>query len=418
MAALWLGLLSAASLPLGAVLGVLWKPPQKVVAVIMAFGAGSLLAALMLELILPSFQESGFWPVAMGATSGGLLFVVFNYLLNSQGAFLRKRSTTSTHILHEKKEHLKGMIELLSKVDIFQALTPEEINLLLPHIKYRKYEPGAVIFNQGDAGNSLYLIERGEVKVIQNGDITATLGAGSSFGEMALLSGEPRNAMLAAVSPVNVWYIDKDDFDRLVKVSPMLLDAVRRLSETRIRGAQEVERWRRQVLRHVNEMSFLVTEHDVQEAGASHAMKAGAAMAIFLGAVLDGIPEAGVVGASLLKSTEQISWTLIIGLFLANFPESLSSAVGMKAQKISSYKIIGMWVGLTLVMGLCAVLGYVFLAGVSPATFALCDGVAAGAILVMVAETMLPEAYEQGGTVVGLSTLLGFLTGLLIKSLG
>jgi zinc transporter ZupT len=193
---------------------------------------------------------------------------------------------------------------------------------------------------------------------------------------------------------------------------------VKRLGETRVRGEKEVTSWRRQVLRHVNAMDLSVTERDVQEAGSSHTMKASAAFAIFLGAVLDGIPESGVVGASLAKSSEYISWTLIIGLFLANFPEAMSSAVGMKAQKTSSYKIIGMWVGLTLVMALSSMLGNVFLTGASPFTFAICDGCAAGAILVMVAETMLPEAYEQGGTVVGISTLLGFLTGLLVKSLG
>jgi zinc transporter ZupT len=157
-----------------------------------------------------------------------------------------------------------------------------------------------------------------------------------------------------------------------------------------------------------------VTEHDVETA--SHGMKATAAFAIFLGAVLDGIPESVVVGASLTQM--HVSWTLILGLIVANFPEAMSSAVGMRQQRSSGLKIISLWVGLTLVTGIGSALGYVFLTGASPIAFALCDGVAAGAIMVMVAETMLPEAYEQGGTVVGLSTLAGFLAGLLVKSLG
>jgi CRP-like cAMP-binding protein len=395
---------------------VLVRPSPRVVAVILAFGAGSLLAALTIELVLPSFTETGFWPIAAGCIGGGLLFVVFNFLLNSQGAFLRKPATTSKYILQTKKAHLEGIVDLLAKTDIFHALSPDEIGHLLPYIKQRTYEPGAIIFNQGDAGNSLFIIEQGEVKVIRNGDITATLGPGSSFGEMALLSGEPRNATLAAAGTVRVWFIEKSFFDQLIQASPTLLESIQRLGEGRVRGEQELAAWRRHVVRYVSARSLGVTAQDVEEAGRAHAM-GGAAFAIFLGAVLDGIPESGVVGASLLKSTH-VSWTLIIGLFLANFPEAMSSAVGMKAQKTSSCKIIGMWVGLTLVMGLCAALGNIFLNGVSPVTFALFEGVAAGAILVMVAETMLPEAYEQGSTVVGLSTLLGFLTGLFVKSLG
>jgi zinc transporter ZupT len=69
-----------------------------------------------------------------------------------------------------------------------------------------------------------------------------------------------------------------------------------------------------------------------------------------------------------------------------------------------------------LLTGLGATLGNIFLAGASRFTFALFEGCAAGAMLVMVAETMLPEAYEQGGAVVGLSTLFGFLAALLVRS--
>ncbi len=71
----WFGIISAVSLPIGAVLGILFTPPKRGVAAIMAFGAGSLLAAPTLELVPPAFVKAGFYPLAAGAVTGGFLFV-------------------------------------------------------------------------------------------------------------------------------------------------------------------------------------------------------------------------------------------------------------------------------------------------------------------------------------------------------
>ena len=135
-------------------------------------------------------------------------------------------------------------------------------------------------------------------------------------------------------------------------------------------------------------------------------------MAIFLGILLDGIPESFVIGANVLNSGG-ITLSLLAGLFLANFPEALSSAAGMRDQGMSARRILVMWIIVMVVTGVGAGVGAVVLQEAPGTLFAFIEGLAAGAMLTMIAETMLPEAYHKGGGVVGLSTLGGFLAAIL-----
>jgi zinc transporter ZupT len=139
-------------------------------------------------------------------------------------------------------------------------------------------------------------------------------------------------------------------------------------------------------------------------------------MAIVLGIVLDGIPESFVIGANALLH-DHVSLSLIGGLFLANFPEALSSSASMKSQGFSMLRIMSIWTAIMLMTGVCAGLGAVALDGAPATLFSLLEGIAAGAMLTVVAETMLPEAFLKSGGVVGLSTLAGFLMAILFKTL-
>jgi zinc transporter ZupT len=85
---------------------------------------------------------------------------------------------------------------------------------------------------------------------------------------------------------------------------------------------------------------------------------------------------------------------------------------------MSNLRIFAMWTSIMLMAGICAYMGNVFFENVSPVTFAIVDGMAAGAMLTMIAETMLPEAFHIGGSVTGLSALAGFLATLLFKVIG
>jgi len=141
------------------------------------------------------------------------------------------------------------------------------------------------------------------------------------------------------------------------------------------------------------------------------------ASAIAIGALMDGIPESAAIGISLLGGGD-ISAALVAAVFLSNVPEGLSSASGMKQAGRPAAYILGLWGGVTLVSALAALLGYFFLASASEDIVAAIQAFAAGAILTMLASTMMPEAYEDGGEVVGLVTAAGFLLSFVLSHLG
>ena len=140
-----------------------------------------------------------------------------------------------------------------------------------------------------------------------------------------------------------------------------------------------------------------------------------APMAIWLGLLMDGIPEALTIGAHIV--TNPISPSLMAGLMLSNYPEALSSSEGMKQQGFSIARILMMWTSLMLITGILAAFGSLLFSDVPESVISLLESMAAGAMLTVISETMLPEAYAKGGSIVGLSTLLGFLSIIVIKSI-
>ena len=134
----------------------------------------------------------------------------------------------------------------------------------------------------------------------------------------------------------------------------------------------------------------------------------GSATAIAIGALLDGVPESAAIGISLIEGNG-VGIALVAAVFLSNVPEGLSSAAGMKQAGRSTAYIMGIWGAVTLASTLAALLGYLFLAGASGNVVAGIQSFAAGAILTMLASTMMPEAYEEGGPMVGVVTTIGFL---------
>jgi zinc transporter, ZIP family len=133
----------------------------------------------------------------------------------------------------------------------------------------------------------------------------------------------------------------------------------------------------------------------------------GSAQAIVLGTVLDGIPEGIVIGVSLIGGGG-VSVAVISAVFLSNLPESIAATTGLERAGFTRRAIFWMWGGIALAVALSAMVGYGALDGASPETIAFVQGFAAGALLTMLADTMMPEAFEQGGRAVGLCTTLGF----------
>ncbi|WP_410596969.1 ZIP family metal transporter [Amycolatopsis sp. lyj-23] len=144
---------------------------------------------------------------------------------------------------------------------------------------------------------------------------------------------------------------------------------------------------------------------------------AGSGAAIAVGALLDGVPESVVLGVSLLGGGG-IGVTVLAAVFISNVPEGLSSAAGMKTAGRSARYVFGVWAGIAVISGVAALVGNLLLRTASPATVAAITAVAAGAILAMIADTMIPEAFERTELYTGLLATLGFLTAFVIGHAG
>lgn len=132
------------------------------------------------------------------------------------------------------------------------------------------------------------------------------------------------------------------------------------------------------------------------------------AAALAVGALLDGIPEAIVIGVSMLKGGA-VGMVAVVAVFLSNVPEGLSSAAGMKAEGKKLSFVLCLWSGIALVTGAAASFGYVSFAGSPPTAVAAVQSLAAGAILAMIVDTMVPEAFEGTHEFAGVIAVSGFL---------
>jgi zinc transporter, ZIP family len=144
--------------------------------------------------------------------------------------------------------------------------------------------------------------------------------------------------------------------------------------------------------------------------------EAGTALAIVLGIVLDGIPESVVIGLTLLEGGS-ISVAMLVAVFLSNLPESVAATSGLAIAGWRGSRILWLWVLVALVSALASLAGYGLFDAASPNAVAFVLAFAGGAILTMLAETMMPEAFLRGGRAVGLATTLGFAVAFAVSAL-
>jgi CRP-like cAMP-binding protein len=603
LTAFWFGVLSAASLPIGAITSFYWRPEERTVAALMAFGGGALLAALTIDLVASALEKGHAFALTFGCVAGGLAFVGLNNMVNDYGGFLRKASTTIYHLRKQDHLRLKRLLSQLPRISIFEELSAHEfkaiaqsiktrqlregeylyrsedppdalyvvaggeIELLSPagpsenpvsqrisrnqpfgfmafstgsphstsavararttvwqvprsglrallgssstflqvmhrwlrstqvleyleryrgmseqeakdwlgtatkellhrgevpeclpvareaerfhrvaaqigglslfedlpnrelqvigsHLLYKRYRQGETLYHQGEPADRLYILAEGEAMLVDPRGAGQTAGRIKPYailGGLACISGTPRTTSALAASDLQVWELRREDLDELVRRAPAFRQALRDLigseqisrylSGRQRQDRDQIERWTQRF------RQSLETGQPLPAIGSDRSHlhdHGGAALAIWLGILLDGIPESLVIGASLVHSG--ISLSLIVGLVLSNYPEALSSSVGMRRQGFSRGRILFLWTTLVAATGIGAALGNLVMADADPFVFAAIEGLAAGAMLTMIAQTMLPEAYIKGGNVVGLSTLFGFLAAILAST--
>ncbi len=601
-AAFLLGLLSAASLPLGTLTAAAWQPGERVLAGLMAFGGGALLAAITVELVAPRLAGGEGVAVTAGGLTGGLFFAGLNHLVNSRGGFLRKASTVIAHVRGRRNRRFRRLQDVLHTLPVFRDLAPAHREALAGEMTVYAAQPGEALFSPGDAPDRLFVVDEGAVTVrrpdteahtctadaamgvraflagtphagsavaetaaqlwvlprgaferltaqtpalaeavardlqgdtmrrylrdchglddaaittwqrraadsvragdtvpqavplhqaledflevadhvgrfpvfrdlpgheleavasrltrrtfrrgetlfhqgrpadhlyiVDHGEVTLvdptqdtgdepprTIRDREAFGGLSFLTGARHSVSAVATDTTTVWMLSRDAFDTLVARFPALDDRVKAFLQReqitdylRTRNGFDANRASRWVGRAVRRLESGGAIPSVPEAGAALARPAGVPVAIWLGMTLDAVPESLVIGATL--GGHGVGAALIGGLFLSNYPEALSSSAGMREQGMGLGRVLFLWTALMVLTGAGAATGHLFFADLGPTALAFVQGTAAGAILTMIAETMLPEAYFRGGQGIGLATLLGFLAAVLLKAGG
>ncbi len=420
-----LGLGTTSSAIGGAAIGLYFPISKRMLACILAFSAGALISALAIELAYEGAQDlhrQGFSTRAAWAFVGGgfAIGAVFYYcaslFLEKNGGAIRYQTRFREYARDRKRHEVKETIDLLSRCDLLRHLPAEEVENILPCIRDRHLAPDAVVFRAGDPGDALFIVARGHVEVLADvGDgraehRLAMLAPGQAFGEMALLSGSPRTATVRSTGDVDLLEIGREDFEQLLARDGRLANAVERLSHDRAitnlsAGGPNPATWAKVASGSLEHLSRSEANKLLAEAG--H----GAGLAIVLGNILDTIPGCLVIGAK-FSGMASLSLTLILGMFLGGIPEAAASAAMLRKAGYRTNAIFALW-SAVLVSGIvAAAAGKLLIASADSEIAIFSQALAGGAVLALISHAMIPEAIDEGGSLVVLPTVAGFLFAL------
>lgn len=164
----------------------------------------------------------------------------------------------------------------------------------------------------------------------------------------------------------------------------------------------------------VGATTFVVVDTWLEKRIASRARSgASVGFALLAAVTLDGVPENLAMGVSLIEGN---SLALLVAIFVSNFPEAIVGARKMKEAGMSARHTVWIWCGAAILLAVAVLAGYLALEGVSKETISIPLAFAAGAVLASLADTVMPEAYEEGGINVAYATALGFLASYVLSA--
>lgn len=374
------------------------------------------------ELRRGGFSPASAWAlVAFGFACGAVVYYTVSLFLDQQGAAVRLPTRFRDYALGRKRKEKKEVIELLAKCDLLRHLPPDDIEGILRCVTSRHFGAGDVIFRAGDPGDALYIVERGRVEVLAEpnsggastgaaGKRFAELKPGNAFGEMALLSGQPRTATIRAIDDTDLLEISKKDFERLMASDPLMARAVEHLSHERAitnleRHGTNPSTWAGVASSSLAHLSRSETQKMLAEAAAS------GGLAIVFGNILDTIPGCLVIGSQ-FTGFASVSLTLMLGMFLGGVPEAAASGAMLTRAGFRPTTIFLLWSVVLAAGVLAAAIGNLLIGNSAPLTRVFLEGLAGGAVLGMVAHAMIPEAIHDGRSLIVLPIVAGFLFAL------
>jgi ZIP family zinc transporter len=163
--------------------------------------------------------------------------------------------------------------------------------------------------------------------------------------------------------------------------------------------------------------TFYFSEKLIEKLGARNHMKievsnqSSLVIPMILAIILDGVPESIVIGLGIFEGGT-VSLAMLVAVFISNLPEAIAGTTGMKASGWNKKKIVLLWFIIAVVCAFATVAGYAVFSGVSEQWLSFIQAFAGGAILLMLANSMIPESYEHGGKLTGIFTVLGFFVSV------
>lgn len=418
-----LGLGTTSSVMLGAALGLYVPIPNRILAGILAFAAGSLIAALAIDLAFEGANHlvrhgagvrMAWILIAGGFAVGAVIYYVSSVFLEKKGAALRYPSRFQEYARDRKRRASEKHLSLLAKAPLLRHLPADEIEPLLDRVQQRTVAPGEIVFKAGDPGDALYIVASGGVEVLQpdGQSVLATLGPGQAFGEMALLSDGTRTATVRAKLASDLLMLGDKDFDELLAQHSEIhrqmhaLSHERALANLRNDGLNAAV-WAQAARDSLENVSRSDERRLLEEARDGK----GAGLAIVFGNILDTIPGCLVIGAQ-FDGLKSLSITLILGMFLGGIPEAAASATMLVRAGFTRRTIFLLW-STVLAAGLvAAIAGKIFISDPESTAAVLAQAVAGGAILALITHAMIPEALHKGSSAVVLPVVGGFLLAL------